>query len=123
MGGMAVAARLSTKRHQVTVVEQSTTYGGKLGVVERDGFVFDTGPSLLTLPAVYRDLFNKTGALGLDESVDLQELDPAFGYRCPESIPRCARSRWATRSAALLQPTGTPSSLARPTCGSSPGGP
>ena len=84
MGGMAVAARLSTKRHQVTVVEQSTTYGGKLGVVERDGFVFDTGPSLLTLPAVYRDLFNKTGALGLDESVDLQELDPAFGYRFPD---------------------------------------
>jgi phytoene desaturase len=80
MGGMAVAARLAVKRHEVTVVEQAETYGGKLGRFERDGFVFDTGPSLLTLPAVYRDLFNKTGA-GLDETVDLVELDPAFRYR------------------------------------------
>jgi phytoene desaturase len=84
MGGMAVAARLSTKRHDVTVIEQSATYGGKLGTFERDGFVFDTGPSLVTLPAVYRDLFNKTGKEGLDDVVDLQDLEPAFGYRFPD---------------------------------------
>src|SRR5512135_2252912 len=80
MGGMAVAARLAVKRHDVTVVEQSPTYGGKLGTFERDGFVFDTGPSLLTLPAVYRELFNKTGG-PLEDAVDLVELEPAFGYR------------------------------------------
>ena len=85
MGGMAAAARLAVKRHDVTVVEQSATYGGKLGTFERDGFVFDTGPSLLTLPAVYRDLFNKTGA-GLDETVDLVELEPAFRYRFPDGV-------------------------------------
>jgi len=79
MGGMAVAARLSVKKHDVTIVEQSETYGGKLGTVERAGFVFDTGPSLLTIPAVYRDLFNKTGG-PLEKSVDLIDLDPAFGY-------------------------------------------
>ncbi|MBI1377569.1 MAG: phytoene desaturase [Frankiales bacterium] len=83
MGGMAVAARLAVKRHDVTVVEQAPTYGGKVGSYERDGFVFDTGPSLLTLPAVYRDLFNKTGA-GLDETVDLVELEPGFRYRFPD---------------------------------------
>ncbi|MEI7656364.1 MAG: NAD(P)-binding protein, partial [Actinomycetes bacterium] len=43
MGGMAAAARLAVKGHSVTVVEQAATYGGKLGVYERDGFVFDTG--------------------------------------------------------------------------------
>jgi len=85
MGGMAAAARLAVKRHDVTVIEQSGTYGGKLGTFERDRFVFDTGPSLLTLPAVYRDLFNKTGA-GLDETVDLVELEPAFRYRFPDGI-------------------------------------
>jgi phytoene desaturase len=85
MGGMAAAARLAVKRHDVTVIEQSPTYGGKLGTFERDGFVFDTGPSLLTLPAVYRDLFNKTGA-GLDETVDLVELEPAFRYRFPDGV-------------------------------------
>ncbi len=83
MGGMAVAARLAVKAHEVTILEQSSTYGGKLGRFERDGFVFDTGPSLLTIPAVYRDLFNKTGG-PLESSVELLDLDPAFSYRFPD---------------------------------------
>ena len=91
MGGMAAAARLAVKRHDVTVMEQAGTYGGKLGTFERDRFVFDTGPSLLTLPAVYRDLFNKTGA-GLDETVDLVELEPAFRYRFPDGPAWSARA-------------------------------
>jgi phytoene desaturase len=80
VGGMAAAARLRVKGHDVEVLEQAPTYGGKLGTYARDGFVFDTGPSLLTLPAVYRDLFLKTGG-ALEEAVDLQPLEPAFGYR------------------------------------------
>ena len=79
-GGMAVAARLAVRRHEVTVVERSASAGGKLAGYSRDGFVFDTGPSLLTLPAVYRDLFAKTGA-ALEEVLDLVEPDPGFGYR------------------------------------------
>ena len=61
LGGLAAAARLAALGHAVTVCEQAPGVGGKLGVFERDGFVFDTGPSLLTLPAVYRDLFLATG--------------------------------------------------------------
>jgi phytoene dehydrogenase-like protein len=61
MGGMAAAARLKVKGHDVTVIEASDTHGGKLGTFRRDGFAFDTGPSLFTIPAVYRDLFLKTG--------------------------------------------------------------
>lgn len=80
MGGMAVAARLRVKGHSVTVLEQAPSYGGKLARYERDGFVFDTGPSLFTLPAVYRDLFLKTGG-ALENAVDLQALDTAFRYR------------------------------------------
>jgi phytoene desaturase len=101
MGGMAVAARLAVKRHHVVVIEQASTYGGKLGTFVRDGFVFDTGPSLVTLPAVYRDLFNKTGREGLEDVVDLRDLEPAFGYRFPDGTTldmpgvdsgRCARA-------------------------------
>lgn len=82
---MAAAARLAAQGHDVRVVEQSGRAGGKLETYRRDGFAFDTGPSLLTLPAVYRDLFLKTpvrrkGA-SLEENVDLQGLDPAFSYR------------------------------------------
>ena len=80
MGGMAVAARLRVKGHTVTVVEAASSHGGKVGQLRRDGFAFDTGPSLFTLPAVYRDLFLKTGR-ALEECVDLVALDPGFGYR------------------------------------------
>jgi phytoene desaturase len=85
MGGLAVAARLATLGHQVTVCEQSGDVGGKLGWFERDGFAFDTGPSLLTLPAVYRDLFVKTGT-ALEGEVDLVPVDPVCHYRFADGI-------------------------------------
>lgn len=78
-GGMAVAARLAAKGHDVTVVERSERVGGKLHTERHDGFAFDVGPSLLTLPAVYRDLFLKTGR-PLEDEVDLQETEPGFRY-------------------------------------------
>ena len=85
MGGLAVAARLSSMGHSVTVAEQSAACGGKVSSFGRDGFTFDTGPSLLTLPAVYRDLFLKTAVrrqnAALEDNVGLIGLDPAFGYR------------------------------------------
>ena len=80
MAGMACAARLSVKGHQVTVLEQAPTWGGSLGWYSREGFSFDTGPSLLTLPAVYRDTFLKTGT-ALEEVVDLVNVDPVCHYR------------------------------------------
>lgn len=83
MGGMAAAARLRVKGHEVTVLESGDTHGGKLGVLARDGFAFDTGPSLFTIPAVYRDLFLKTGG-ALEDSVELVALEPGFDYRFPD---------------------------------------
>ena len=50
MGGLTAAARLAVNGHHVTVLERSDAAGGKVGRFERDGFRFDTGPSLLTLP-------------------------------------------------------------------------
>ncbi|MFC3346403.1 phytoene desaturase family protein [Streptomyces echinoruber] len=77
MGAMAAAARLAVAGHRVTVYERTETYGGALRRFERDGFAFDTGPGLLPLPAVWRDLFVKTGKEPLEECVDLVEVDPA----------------------------------------------
>lgn len=100
MGGMACAARLASKGHVVQVLEHNDTWGGKLGFVEHDGYRFDTGPSLLTLPAVYRDLFLKTGA-ALEDSIDVVELDTAFRYQFADGtvlkmpgtgIGRCAEA-------------------------------
>lgn len=83
MAGMAAAARLATRGHRVTVFEHAAHAGGKNRGLTHDGFTFDLGPSTLTLPAVYRDLFLKTGR-SLEQSVDLQEVDPAFGYHFPD---------------------------------------
>lgn len=79
MGGLSAAIRLQRAGHRVTVLEQSAHIGGKLAGFHRDGFVFDTGPSLFTLPAVYRDLFLTTGT-ALDDLVDLQPVEPGFSY-------------------------------------------
>src|SRR4051812_7536549 len=80
LGGLAAAARLAVLGHDVVVCEQAPQVGGKLGVLAKDGFVFDTGPSLLTLPAVYRDLFLATGG-PLEADVTLQPVDPVCAYR------------------------------------------
>ena len=80
MGGLACAARLAALGHDVTVLEQADTIGGKCATYEHVGFRFDIGPSLLTLPAVYRDLFVKTGA-PLERVLDLVPLDPVCHYR------------------------------------------
>jgi phytoene desaturase len=79
MGGLAAAARLAAAGMTVTLLESGPAVGGKLAGYRRDGFVFDTGPSLLTLPAVLRDLYLKTGE-PLDRSLDLRPVDPAFHY-------------------------------------------
>ncbi len=101
MAGLAVSARLATLGHDVVVCEQAPTWGGKLGTFERDGFVFDTGPSLLTLPAVYRDLFVKTGH-PLEDAVELVPVDPVARYRFPAvdghdvtwlDVPNASRAR------------------------------
>ncbi len=80
LGGLAAAARLAAQGHAVTVLERSEQVGGKLGLLAVDGHAFDTGPSLVTLPSVYRDLFAATGG-PLEDAVDLVRLDPAVAYR------------------------------------------
>ncbi|MEU9096089.1 NAD(P)/FAD-dependent oxidoreductase [Streptomyces sp. NPDC048361] len=95
-GAMAAAARLAVAGHRVTVYERSSTYGGALGRFERDGFVFDTGPALLRLPAVYRDLFVKTGKEPLESCVELAPVDPAsrhlFADGSEASLPNASRA-------------------------------
>ncbi|MCX2967625.1 MULTISPECIES: phytoene desaturase family protein [Streptomyces] len=76
LGAMAGAARLATSGHRVTVYERRETYGGGVRRVTHAGFGFDTGPGLLHLPAVWRDLFVKTGKRPLESCVDLRQVDP-----------------------------------------------
>ncbi|MFI5957024.1 phytoene desaturase family protein [Cryptosporangium sp. NPDC051539] len=80
VGGLAAAARLAASGHRVTVCERAPDVGGKLGLRERGGFRFDTGPSLVTMPQVFEDLFRETGD-PIGTVLDLVPLDPIARYR------------------------------------------
>jgi phytoene desaturase len=80
MGGMCTAARLAKAGYEVTVFEASDRHGGKCRTEWIGNYAFDTGPSLLTLPAVYRDFFQRTGDV-MGRVVELQAVNPSFDYR------------------------------------------
>ncbi|MFJ4540796.1 phytoene desaturase family protein [Streptomyces tibetensis] len=96
MGALTAAARLAVAGHRVAVYERTDTYGGALRRFERDGFSFDTGPALLPLPAVYRDLFVKTGKEPLESCVELVQVDPSarhvFADGTEVSLPNASRA-------------------------------
>ncbi len=105
-GAMAAAARLAVAGDKVTVYERSASYGGSLGRHEHAGFVFDTGPGLLHLPAVQRDLFVKTGRESLEQCVTLTQVDPAsrhlFADGTAVSLPNASRAGVASALDAAL---------------------
>lgn len=107
LGGLAAAARLADLGHVVTVLEQASVVGGQVGTFSRAGFTFDTGPTLLTLPAVYRDLFRKTGRR-LERELELTPVEPARRYRFADGVeldlPNASRHRTTRTLDAVLGP-------------------
>ncbi|MBQ1124858.1 NAD(P)/FAD-dependent oxidoreductase, partial [Streptomyces sp. B15] len=97
MGGMAAAARLAVAGHEVSVHERTGTYGGSVRQYARNGFAFDTGPGLLRLPAVYRDLFVKTGRERLEDRVELVQVPVTarhlFADGSAVSLPNASRGK------------------------------
>lgn len=75
LGGLATALRLAAAGWRVTVCERGARFGGKMNAWERGGFRFDTGPSLITMPWVFRDLFAAAGGR-LEEHAELVRLTP-----------------------------------------------
>jgi len=73
--GMAVAARLAKLGHTVTLHEAGEHLGGSLAPLAQDGFRWDRHASTLTLPAVLRDLFRKSGR-PLEAELDLTFCSP-----------------------------------------------
>ncbi len=61
LGGLSAAIRLAASGFQVSLYEQNPQLGGKMNELTCQGFRFDTGPSLLTMPFVIDELFRKVG--------------------------------------------------------------
>jgi phytoene desaturase len=83
VGGLAAALRLAVLGHEVTVLEAAPDVGGKAGCHAAEGFRFDTGPSLLTMPWALEDTFAAAG-LELRDHLELVPVAPLCRYTFAE---------------------------------------
>lgn len=73
IGGLTAAIRLATHGYRVQVFERQPRVGGKLNQCKLQGFSFDTGPSLITMPYVFQELFQSANRR-LEDYLDLIPL-------------------------------------------------
>ncbi|NJC15293.1 phytoene desaturase [Micromonospora profundi] len=83
LGGLACALHLAGSGRQVTVLEREPVPGGRAGRLSVDGYDFDTGPTVLTMPDLIAEAL---GAVGeeLHDWLDLTPLDPAYRAYYPD---------------------------------------
>ena len=74
LGGLTAAALLAKAGHQVTVLEKNSWIGGKSRRIEVAGQRIDTGPSLVTFPAVLEELFSRYNKIGKSTSASISDL-------------------------------------------------
>ncbi|WP_368646012.1 phytoene desaturase family protein [Alkalibacterium putridalgicola] len=74
LGGLSAAISLAQKGYSVALYEKNSHLGGKLNRLEAEGFGFDLGPSILTMPHIFRKLFEQSGKL-MDDYVSIRQLD------------------------------------------------
>lgn len=75
VAGMSAAARLRAAGHDVTVFEANAYFGGKLTAFAQDGYRFDAGPSLFTVPHLLDELFTDAGKNPRDY-FSYEKIDP-----------------------------------------------
>ena len=79
LGGLAAAAVLAARGHRVRLFDKNPWLGGKAAQLRQDGFTFDMGPTILTVPEVLRRIYAEAGK-DLAAELDLIRLDPQ--WRC-----------------------------------------
>ncbi|KQM90253.1 phytoene dehydrogenase [Sphingomonas sp. Leaf22] len=82
-GGLALAIRLQSAGVQTTLVEGRDKPGGRAYYWERDGFVFDAGPTVITAPEALQELWQLTGR-DMAEDVTLQAVSPFYRLNWPD---------------------------------------
>ena len=79
-GGLAAAIRLGARGYRVTVLEKLEAPGGRASVFCQDGFTFDAGPTIVTAPHLFEELWTLCGRR-LADDVDLRPIDPFYRIR------------------------------------------
>ncbi len=83
LGGLACALHLAAAGREVTVVEREQVPGGRAGLREQDGYRFDTGPTVLTMPELIEEAFDAVGE-SMADWLDLVPLEPAYRAHYPD---------------------------------------
>ena len=83
LGGLSCALYLAAAGRQVTVVEREPVPGGRAGRLSVDGYEFDTGPTVLTMPELIAEPMNAVGE-NLSDWLELTPLDPAYRAFYPD---------------------------------------
>ena len=79
-GGLAAAIRLGARGYRVTVLEKLDAPGGRAFVYRQDGFTFDAGPTIVTAPFLFDELWKLCGRNFADE-IDLRPITPFYRVR------------------------------------------
>ena len=79
-GGLAAAIRLSAMGYRVQVLEKLDGPGGRAYVRRQDGFTFDGGPTIITVPFLFEELWGLCGRK-LSDDIDLRLMDPFYRVR------------------------------------------
>ena len=77
LAGLSAALRLAGAGRKVTVVERESVPGGRNGLLKKDGYSFDTGPSVLTMPDLIADALACVGE-DIKDWLDLVPLSPLY---------------------------------------------
>ncbi|MEO0036712.1 MAG: hypothetical protein RLZZ501_2735 [Pseudomonadota bacterium] len=79
-GGLAAAIRLGARGYRVTVLERLDAAGGRGYVFRQDGFTFDAGPTIITAPFLFEELWELCGRK-MSDDIDLRLMDPFYQVR------------------------------------------
>ena len=79
-GGLAAAIRLGAKGYRVTVLEKLDAPGGRAYVYRQDGFTFDAGPTIVTAPFLFEELWKLCGRK-MSDDVTLVPVSPFYRIR------------------------------------------
>ncbi len=90
-GGLAAAVRLGARGYRVTVLERLDGPGGRAYVYRQDGFIFDAGPTIITAPYLFEELWALCGRK-MAEDVDLRSIDPFYKIRFDDGDVFCCTS-------------------------------
>ena len=102
LGGLASAMRLGAKGYRVTVLDRLDSPGGRGSSITRDGHRFDLGPTIVTVPQLFRELWADCGR-DFDDDVDLRALDPFYEIRWPDGSTFTARQDRAAMRAEVVR--------------------